>query len=183
MLQRRAASQQNGEGGSAPHEATAAGGCLSPLQTKSTPRSGNRRSTRSSSPQQTRARAGSQALDPGRWGLGSRTVAPTSPKPAVCGTSTSSYHVSDCVAWGPVLAREFCVLCSGSSSRSTLPDRRANTRNAAAPNCAGTQPLAGNRRVTPLLRDSSGPFVAARVLLLTRQSSIWIHWLLIYCCF
>ena len=36
-------------------------------------------------------------------------------------------------------------------------------------NCAGTQPLAGNRRVNTLLRDSSGSFVAARVLLLTRK--------------
>ena len=38
-----------------------------------------------------------------------------------------------------------------------------------ASNCAGTQPLAGNRRVTTLLRDSSGPVVAARVLLQTRK--------------
>ena len=39
--------------------------------------------------------------------------------------------------------------------------------------CAGTQPLAGNRRVIPLLRDSSGPFVAARNLLLTRKKKFW----------
>ena len=43
-------------------------------------------------------------------------------------------------------------------------NRRATLRNPEAPNCAGTQPLAGNPRVTTLLRDSSGPFLGARVL-------------------
>ena len=46
---------------------------------------------------------------------------------------------------------------------------QATLRNPEASNCAGTQPLAGNRRVTTLLRDSSGPFVAARVMLQTRK--------------
>ena len=55
-------------------------------------------------------------------------------------------------------------------------NRRATLRKPEAPKCAGTQPLAGSPRVTTLLRESSGPFLGARVLVRKQEFDSFVCW-------